>query len=186
MGKPQTLLEGLCEHAASFGADAIEIQPRDGHQLVVAGKGGSAFRIANYQSNGRDAKELLDNLDAARKRTVRAILNGRVFLLKTTVEKSFDEDAFHVDIRPAPAINPAVPPSFTGKQGQYLAFIYHYTKIHRHAPSEVDLQGYFQVSPPSVHEMIKTLHRNGLIERTPGEARSIRLLVPLEHLPPLE
>jgi len=33
--------------------------------------------------------------------------------------------------------------------------------------------------------MIKTLELNGLIERTPGQARSIRLLVLPEHLPAL-
>jgi len=42
------------------------------------------------------------------------------------------------------------------------------------------------VSPPSVHKMIKTLERNGLIERTPGQARSIRLFVRPEDLPELE
>jgi hypothetical protein len=39
---------------------------------------------------------------------------------------------------------------YTAKQGQYLVFIYYYTKIHRRSPSEADMQGYFQVSPPSV------------------------------------
>jgi hypothetical protein len=34
--------------------------------------------------------------------------------------------------------------------------------------------------------MIKTLERNSLIARTPGQARSIRLLVRPEHLPGLE
>jgi DNA-binding MarR family transcriptional regulator len=34
--------------------------------------------------------------------------------------------------------------------------------------------------------MVKTLERNGLIEKTPRQARSIRLLVQPEHLPPLE
>jgi DNA-binding MarR family transcriptional regulator len=34
--------------------------------------------------------------------------------------------------------------------------------------------------------MIKTLERNGLIEKTPGQARSIRLLVKPEHLPALD
>jgi Mn-dependent DtxR family transcriptional regulator len=75
---------------------------------------------------------------------------------------------------------------FTAKQGQYLAFIYNYTKIHHQAPAETDLQLYFRVSPPSIHEMIKTLERNGLIQKTPGQARSIRLLVKPEHLPRLE
>jgi repressor LexA len=30
---------------------------------------------------------------------------------------------------------------YTEKQGQYLAFIYYYTKIHGRSPSESDLQG---------------------------------------------
>jgi DNA-binding MarR family transcriptional regulator len=91
-----------------------------------------------------------------------------------------------VTIEPAPALDPSVPPRFTAKQGQYLAYLYHYNKIHRQAPSEADLQGYFRVSPPAVHDMIKLLERNGLIERTPGVGRSIRVLVRPEHLPLLE
>jgi DNA-binding MarR family transcriptional regulator len=54
------------------------------------------------------------------------------------------------------------------------------------APAESDLQRYFRVSAPAVHDMIKNLERNGLIQRTPGQARSIRLLVRAEYLPPLE
>jgi DNA-binding MarR family transcriptional regulator len=70
--------------------------------------------------------------------------------------------------------------------GQYLAFIYNYSKIHGRVPAESDLQRYFQTTPPSVHQMIKTLELRGFIERTPGQARSIRLLVRPEHLPTLE
>jgi len=75
---------------------------------------------------------------------------------------------------------------YTEKQGQYLAFIYWYTKLHRQAPSEAEMQRHFQVTPPSVHQMVLTLEANGLIERTPWQARSIRLLVPREELPDLE
>ena len=39
------------------------------------------------------------------------------------------------------------------------------------------MQRHFQVSPPSVHQMVLTLERAGLIKRTPGVARSIELLV---------
>ena len=53
-------------------------------------------------------------------------------------------------------------------------------------PAESDLERYFRVSPPAIHEMVKTLERNGLVERTPGQARSIRLLVQPEHVPRLE
>ena len=74
----------------------------------------------------------------------------------------------------------------TAKQGQYLAFIYHYTKIHRVAPAEADMQMYFKVTPPSVHQMVLTLEANGFIDRVPGKARSIRLLIPWEDLPTLE
>ena len=74
---------------------------------------------------------------------------------------------------------------YTPKQGQYLAFIHYYGKIHGRAPSEADMQRYFQVSPPSVHQMILTLEARGLIERIPRQPRSIRLLVPREELPDL-
>lgn len=76
--------------------------------------------------------------------------------------------------------------SYTKTQGQYLAFIYHYTKLNRQAPAELDMQRYFRVTPPSVHQMILTLEAKGFIERTPGAARSIKLLIPKEELPELD
>ena len=76
--------------------------------------------------------------------------------------------------------------SYTRKQGQYLAFIYYYTKLHGNAPSEADMQHYFKVSPPAVHQMIVSLEKQRYIERTPGQARSIRLLLAREHLPDLD
>lgn len=75
---------------------------------------------------------------------------------------------------------------YTPKQGQYLAFIYYYTLINRRAPAESDMQMFFQVSPPSVHQMIVTLEREGLISRVPGRGRSLVLNVPRAQLPALE
>jgi catechol 2,3-dioxygenase len=75
---------------------------------------------------------------------------------------------------------------FTEKQGRYLAFIAYYTKIHRRPPAQADMLQYFRVTPPSVHQMVLTLAAKGFIARTPGQARSIRVLVPPEDLPPLE
>jgi len=74
----------------------------------------------------------------------------------------------------------------TAKQGQYLAFIFYYTKIHGFAPAESDMQNYFKVSPPSVHQMVVTLESHGFIERIAGKGRSIRLLIPIDELPDLE
>jgi DNA-binding MarR family transcriptional regulator len=77
-------------------------------------------------------------------------------------------------------------PRYTEKQGQYLAFIYYYAKIHGRSPSEADMQTYFGVTPPTVHQMVLSLEKNGLIARTPGQARSVRLLLSRHELPDLE
>jgi DNA-binding MarR family transcriptional regulator len=77
------------------------------------------------------------------------------------------------------------PHRFTEKQGQYLAFIHAYRLVTGRPPAEADLQRHFQVTPPSVHQMVLTLERAGLIRRRPGVARSIELLVDTERLPPL-
>ena len=74
---------------------------------------------------------------------------------------------------------------FTEKQGQYLAFIYAYTKLHRRPPAEADMQRYFEVTAPSVHRMVLELELRGLIRRQPGQARSFQLLVGPEELPVL-
>jgi len=75
---------------------------------------------------------------------------------------------------------------FTERQGHYLAFIYTYSRMFRRAPAEADFQRHFRVSPPSVHQMIVTLERNGMIRRQPGVPRSIELLVARENLPILQ
>jgi Mn-dependent DtxR family transcriptional regulator len=76
--------------------------------------------------------------------------------------------------------------AYTPRQGQYLAFLYYYTKIHGVPPAESDMQRYFRVSPPASHDMVKTLERQGFIAREPGKPRSIRLLLSRAELPDLE
>ena len=83
------------------------------------------------------------------------------------------------------ANNPGVDQAYTETQGQYLAFIYYYTKIHGVPPAEADMQRYFNVSPPSIHNMVVTLEKRGFIRRTPGAARSIQLLLSRDQLPDL-
>jgi DNA-binding MarR family transcriptional regulator len=78
---------------------------------------------------------------------------------------------------------PGAEPSITAKQDQYLAFLYAYTRVNGRPPAEADLQRYFGVTPPSVHQMVLTLERAGLIRRRPGVARSIEVLVTPERLP---
>lgn len=76
-------------------------------------------------------------------------------------------------------------PTFTEKQGQYLAFIHAYTLIHREPPAEADMQRFFRVTPPSVHRMVVELADKGLITRKAGAPRSIRLALDPGDIPPL-
>ncbi|MBO0753325.1 MAG: helix-turn-helix domain-containing protein [Bradyrhizobiaceae bacterium] len=75
--------------------------------------------------------------------------------------------------------------NFTPKQGQYLAYIHLYTRLHRRPPAEADIQQYFGVTPPSVHQMVVTLERAGFIKRQPRVPRSIEVLVDPKLLPEL-
>lgn len=74
-------------------------------------------------------------------------------------------------------------PRFTQLQGQYLAFIHAYSRIFKRPPAEADMRRHFQVTAPSVHQMVITLEKAGLIKREPGAARSIELLIAPEALP---
>ena len=76
-------------------------------------------------------------------------------------------------------------PGFTPKQGQYLAFIHAYTLVLGRPPAEADIQRFFRVSPPAVHQMVVSLEKAGFIARKPGVPRSIALLVDRSALPEL-
>ena len=76
--------------------------------------------------------------------------------------------------------------AYTERQGQFLAYIHQYSLVNGCVPAEADMQRFFRITPPSVHSMVLTLERRGLIQRVPGQARSITLLVPSELLPLLK
>jgi hypothetical protein len=48
---------------------------------------------------------------------------------------------------------PAAGPRFTQLQGQYLAFIYAYSRIFKRPPAEADMRRHFEVTAPTVHQM---------------------------------
>lgn len=74
----------------------------------------------------------------------------------------------------------------TPRQGEYLAFIYHYIKRHHRSPDERNIQEHFRLLQPAVHDMLRRLKERGFISWEPGVPRSIRLLVKREELPDLE
>ena len=74
---------------------------------------------------------------------------------------------------------------FTELQGQYLAFIHAYALVNGQPPAEADMQRFFEVTPPTVHNMVLELERKGLITRVPRQARSIVVAIEEEELPRL-
>jgi repressor LexA len=74
---------------------------------------------------------------------------------------------------------------YTETQGQYLAFIYNYTVLFGQAPSESDMQRFFGKTPPTIHQMVVKLADLQLINRKPGEARSIEILIDPDEIPRL-
>jgi len=73
--------------------------------------------------------------------------------------------------------------AFTPTQGRYLAFIHQYTQLHGGPPAESEIARALCVMPPSVNQMIRSLEQRGLISRTPGQARSVQILLPETEIP---
>ncbi len=73
---------------------------------------------------------------------------------------------------------------FTPTQGRYLAFIHAYTNLHGFPPAESDIAAALCVSPPSVNHMVKMLEKRGLINRQPGQSRTIEVLLSEDEIPP--
>jgi DNA-binding MarR family transcriptional regulator len=90
------------------------------------------------------------------------------------------------DHKPRPPRPPSMATtSFTEKQGQHLAFIYMYTKVNRRPPAVTDIARFFEVTPPSAQRMVDTLVKKGLLDRTRGAARSLKVLLKRAELPEL-
>ena len=97
----------------------------------------------------------------------------------------YSDSGIHFPKRPPAWYQPVVAKKMTTKQGQYLAFIYYYTKVNGRSPAERDIQIYFKVTPTAVHDMILKLEELGFISRVPRQARSIKLLVSRAEIPDL-
>ena len=76
--------------------------------------------------------------------------------------------------------------TFTHRQGQFLAFIHLYRRLHRQGPAETDMVKFFRVTPPSAHGIVVKLEELGLVTRERGVARSIRVAIPEDEIPKLE
>jgi DNA-binding MarR family transcriptional regulator len=75
---------------------------------------------------------------------------------------------------------------FTPRHGQYLAFIHAYTLVNGWPPAHADIQRFFRLTPPTVHQMLLTLENAGLISRQPDQPRSLVVLLEHRELPRLD
>ena len=71
----------------------------------------------------------------------------------------------------------------TPTQGRYLAYIHTYTEGFGLPPAESEIAEAMDVSPPSAHQMMKTLEKKGVIRRQPRVPRSIEILVSPDEIP---
>lgn len=74
----------------------------------------------------------------------------------------------------------------TKKQLEYLCYIVDYTKLHGVAPAFADIESYFKVAPSTVNQVIKTLEIKGYLSKQSGVARSLKVNIPSQFLPPNE
>jgi Mn-dependent DtxR family transcriptional regulator len=74
----------------------------------------------------------------------------------------------------------------TRKQGQLVAYVYYYTKVHRIPPAENEIAAFLGVYGPSVHQMILRLEASGCLSRTPGKPRTLKILLTKAEVPELD
>ena len=139
--------------------------------------------LISLDLNARELLEFMTLLDQTASHAQNVIAMDRLGHALARIESGLEGTAdpgAHL-LRPAAART-----GYSVKQGRYLAFIFNYLRLNRRAPAEADFQAYFGSTPPTVHEMLKMLTRRGFIARTPGAARSIKLLLRAHEIPELD
>ncbi len=97
--RQMSVLEQLAAEAIRLGADAMEVEYKDGHEGVFAVLGGIGYGIARLPSSSREAEELRRELYGLTKKRGRVATGGLEYELRARVYGSFGEDAFHVQLR---------------------------------------------------------------------------------------
>jgi len=77
--------------------------------------------------------------------------------------ENYSQSAISFPKKPARKRSKKRHPKFTIKQGQYLSYIFYFTKVNGVSPSEKDFQKYFNSSLSAVRRMISNLEKRNLI-----------------------
>jgi len=94
-----SVLEQLATQAIRLGADAMELEYKDGHEEVFALLGEGGYGIARLPSSSPEAEELRRELYDLTKKRRRVAAGGLEYELRARVYDSFGEDAFRVQVR---------------------------------------------------------------------------------------
>lgn len=96
---PQESIVGrLVADAIRRGADFLEVEYKDGYEVVVAGEGGVGLGIARFRSSSPEALTLREELSRLTKRKHRVTVDGSQYELRGSVYESFGEAAFRVQL----------------------------------------------------------------------------------------
>ena len=98
--KQTSVLEELAATAIRSGADELEVEYKDGYEVVYAMKGGAGTGIT-IPSSSTEGTTLLEELYGIAKRPRLITVDGCEYQLRARVYDSFGEDAFRVPLRRA-------------------------------------------------------------------------------------
>jgi hypothetical protein len=96
---PNSLIHQLVDQAARVGADAIEVDYKDGHEEVVAMRGPIGFGIARFRSAQAEATTLRRDLYRMAKRRSTIAVGGTHYDVRVRIYDSFGEDAFRLEFK---------------------------------------------------------------------------------------
>lgn len=93
------VLEQLAANAICLGADELEVEYKDGREVVFAMKSGIGMGIANFLGSSPQAGALRRELYALPKKKRRVIIDDMTYDVRVDIFDSFGEDAFRVELR---------------------------------------------------------------------------------------
>ena len=92
-----SVLHALVAQAARAGADALEVEYKDGCEEVVAMRGPIGFGIASFRSGGAEATALRRELHGMAKRRTTITVDQIHYDVRMRIYDSFGEEAFRVE-----------------------------------------------------------------------------------------
>ena len=92
-----SILQKLVAKAAHAGADALEVEYKDGCEEVVAMRGPIGFGIASFRSTGAEATALRRDLQGMAKRRTTITVDQIYYDVRVRIYDSFGEEAFRVE-----------------------------------------------------------------------------------------